>query len=192
VIYTGNSRRHRKRKSKPVTVKPLRQGELDGLCGVYSIINATQLVVGQLPKQTCYDLFYESLKALEPKRPLSILVSTGINTNDIALILQKVICSRYKIQRCKFFHTSKGVSVNRYWIRLLRFMRGRNRSVILSVASRHWSHWTAIRSVSERRILCFDSTNRKVIYKAHCATGGISQTKPLQLYPSPTFFLWKH
>ena len=50
-------------------IKPMRQGDLDGLCGVYSIINAIRWLCPALSEQRAQELF-NVLIDMREKRPM--------------------------------------------------------------------------------------------------------------------------
>ena len=41
----------------PGSFKPYRQGDLDGLCGIYAIINAVSFLCPEMDRETARDLF---------------------------------------------------------------------------------------------------------------------------------------
>jgi hypothetical protein len=54
-------------------MKPYAQGALDGLCAVYSIVNATRIVTG-ISEEEAKDLFKEIIRYLETKKDLGRLL----------------------------------------------------------------------------------------------------------------------
>ena len=52
---------------------PYEQGGLDGLCGVYSIINASR-IINSFNSKECQELFEEIIKFLDSERSLSKLL----------------------------------------------------------------------------------------------------------------------
>ena len=50
-------------------MKPYEQGALDGLCAVYSIVNATRIVSG-IGEEEAKELFKEIIRYLETKKDL--------------------------------------------------------------------------------------------------------------------------
>jgi hypothetical protein len=76
------------------TLKPLRQGELDRLCGLYSAINAVRLVIFPRPLSHAEErkLFVVGLKRLTQHWNLNHAVSTGMSNPamaDVAATLAK-------------------------------------------------------------------------------------------------------
>lgn len=59
-------------------MKPYLQGNLDGLCGVYSLINAARLVGGPKGKRNSQRLLHACLAALKEKMDLAQAVSHGL------------------------------------------------------------------------------------------------------------------
>ena len=54
----------------------LRQGELDGLCGVYSTINATRLIT-EISLDQSHQLFQEIFRMIERRKNLSTILGKG-------------------------------------------------------------------------------------------------------------------
>jgi hypothetical protein len=49
-------------------MEPYKQGDLDGLCGIYSIINAVRLVHKGLTDDDCDELFQKAFICLERRK----------------------------------------------------------------------------------------------------------------------------
>ncbi|MDI6797284.1 MAG: hypothetical protein QMD09_10080, partial [Desulfatibacillaceae bacterium] len=67
-----------------------------------------------------------------------------------------------------------------------------NRSVILSYYT-NWDyclgHWTVVSGASEKRMVLFDSSNRKIIVRRCCTTAQHSAEHTTFIVPTPTFFI---
>ncbi len=67
-------------------MKPYEQGALDGLCAVYSIVNATRIVSG-IGEEEAKELFREIIRYLESKKDLVKILIEGIDLLTIGGIL---------------------------------------------------------------------------------------------------------
>ena len=70
-------------------MKPYEQGALDGLCAVYSIVNATRIVAG-IGEEEARDLFKEIILYLERTNDLGKILTEGIGLKTIGGILGDV------------------------------------------------------------------------------------------------------
>ena len=64
--------------------KPYQQGDLDGLCGVYALVNAVDYLCGPLSHRKARQLFQQILTHLEARAPLASRCTHGIVINEIA------------------------------------------------------------------------------------------------------------
>lgn len=115
-------------------MEPYWQGSLDGLCGIYSIINAVRIVVGGISAEKCYRLFFKILTALEEKHSLPYVVSSGVEINGLAHIFKTVIEKEYPVvKRSKPFHRRRDASLDEVWERMQDFLSMPNRSVLIGL-----------------------------------------------------------
>lgn len=166
-----------------------KQGQLDGLCGIYAVINALRLLV-RISRDECYELIYESVLVIEKKKPVSDFIIDGISVFDVSVIIRDIVCPQYDVTRTKPFHRRAQVSVDEYWDTLGQFMgSGEQRSVIMAIETHHWGHWTVVRRVTEKQLILYDSGQCKVVNRRHCSTSMLSSETPVLIYVSQTFFL---
>ncbi|WP_292573951.1 hypothetical protein [Methylomonas sp.] len=104
-------------------MKPYRQGHLDGLCGVYALVNAVNKLCGPLNKREAQALFLDILEYLESRGPLAYRCVDGIYIQDIASILKHVVCEYYPILRYKPSHTRPRISLSLYLQSLISAFR---------------------------------------------------------------------
>jgi hypothetical protein len=172
-------------------MKPYRQGDLDGLCGIYSIVNALRLVCN-LNNDECLILFKESLALLEKNKKLSEIVALGTSIVLLTRVFREVIDKKYPIKRTKPFHKNKDVTLNEYWNALKEFLSEPNRVVIIGIDGDDWDgHWTVIESVTPKMLVQFDSYDGKWLYKKNYTTRKITKSRPYILSPYHTFFISK-
>jgi hypothetical protein len=72
--------------------KPFEQGNLDGLCGVYAVVNATRLAAHphrRLRAADCYELFATLLAELADEGRLRGFVTHGLGPRVLARLLRK-------------------------------------------------------------------------------------------------------
>jgi len=171
-------------------MEPYQQGSLDGLCGIYSVINAVRLVVGRLKEEECFNILHQSLMLIEQKRKLSAIVVEGVSILEIAQVFRKVIDKEYKIKRTKPFHTSPNTPLSAYWNKVMTFLNsGSNRAVLLGIEDHDWDHWTVLKAATEKRFIQFDSCGAKQIIRKKCTTKKLTKARTNLIKPTMTYFL---
>ncbi|MFH2066486.1 MAG: hypothetical protein ABIK15_14905 [Pseudomonadota bacterium] len=172
-------------------MKPLRQGDLDGLCGIYSIVNALRLVCN-LNNDECFVLFKESLALLEKKKKLSEIIAFGTSIVQLSRVFKEVIDEKYPTKRTKPFHKNKDVPLCEYWNALEEFLVESNRAVIIGIDGDEWDgHWTCVVTVTEKTLVLFDSYNWKRLYRKNYTTRKITKRRPYLISPYYTIFISK-
>jgi hypothetical protein len=72
-------------------IRPYRQGDMDGLCGLYAVINAVRLVAAphrRLDDDACDELFAKLVGVLARHDQLRQAVSSGLARDDVARLLE--------------------------------------------------------------------------------------------------------
>lgn len=168
--------------------KPFQQGDLDGLCGVYALVNAVNYLCGPLSNREARQLFKQILAYLEGKAPLASRCSNGIVINEVAGILKTVICKQYPIQRFKPFHRLPGVNKQRYIQTLSEFLDEPNSIVFLALEGHH-GHWTLVYRITGKRLLIYDSGAIRYVLIQSCSMVSDRAEKRHWLMPAHTYLL---
>jgi hypothetical protein len=168
--------------------RPYRQGELDGLCGVYALVNAVDYLCGPLSKRKAKKLFSQILTHLESKAPLATRCSSGISINEIGGILKYVICEEYPIRRYKPFHLKPSISHAAYIQTLERFLQQPNTIVFLILYGR-FNHWTLIHHITDKTLVTYDSSEIHYVLRSSCSMIDDKVQKLHWLIPTHTYFL---
>jgi len=166
---------------------------LDNLCGIYSLINATRIVVGNsLDLNACEKLLVKCLSAIEHKQcPLNIL-SQGTGIYNIGYAIDNVIRKKYSVKKSKPFHRDGNVSLNEYWTCIRTFLNNsKNRAVILGIESLSYSHWTVVCKATPKQLILFDSDKMKTISRGRCSVKKFTKSRPICMFPAATYFLSK-
>ena len=78
-------------------MKPHLQGQLDGLCGVYSVINSIKLLANINPEESM-TLFNRIFAFIEGRKRLSGILREGISSRDMASTFHiKTTCNKQSI-----------------------------------------------------------------------------------------------
>lgn len=174
-------------------IRPYSQGNLDGFCGLYSVINSTKLIIKNITQDDSTDLIHKCITALETikNKPLSSIFINGISTHDVSCIIKNVIEQHYPIKRYKPFQCRSDISIHEYWETMKTFLEAETSAAIICIGKKDWSHWTVAKSASNKRIYINDSGSIKHINKNRCSLNGITKETPLRIYATSTFFLAK-
>jgi hypothetical protein len=151
---------------------PVRQGEIDGMCGVYAVLNACRLLCVTGDERMTTDLRWDQSKRLF--RTLCLSRSTADLFPDIvckgaegpAVKRLIAVAQRWSARHSRSvvdveepkLHVGSG-GVRAYFDALreaLRVKRGERKAFILGLGP-PWSHWTVVRRVRKTDVLFFDS-----------------------------------
>ena len=169
------------------TMKPYEQGGLDGLCAVYSIVNAARIVSG-LHKEAARDLFQEILTYLDEKSDLPKILVSGIGLKTIGSILGDVVGERIP-NRSMPFKRAPVVPLDSFWSEMMEFLSGgERRAILIGIGGPFWDHWSIVDSITEKQVRFFDSFKLKKLNRSRCAIKKSTATRPHLLCPTHTYF----
>lgn len=143
-------------------LRPLRQGELDGLCGLYSIINALRLAIypKRLRKPEIKLLFEAGLRALATTRRLRVIVVDGMGDETWARMADAVL-SQLELSHGQRLTLDDLLAEGRVQSmtdahRSIRQNLRVGRPVIVTLEG-SYDHWTVLSSDTKSRYYLFDS-----------------------------------
>ena len=166
-------------------MKPYEQGGLDGLCGVYSIINAAR-IINDFNEDKCQRLFKEVVSHLDQNRNLSRILIDGLNINVIGEVLKNI--RSLNVAREMPFRGKSETGLPEFWSSIQEFLRMSN-SVVLLAPGGTYDHWSVISSISDNRINFCDSDGIQYINRSNCTTQEPVKGRNHQLLPTHTYFL---
>ncbi len=169
---------------------PYEQGNLDGFCGIYSIINATRLIVNGMGEEEAIDLFIDCLEYVGKKKNFGEACVKGVNREDIWKIFGKIVPAKYTIHVKRPFYRTKGVSFDDFF-NVLRehFGQDGKRVAIICFYHEDWDHWTVVKALTMKRMMLFDSCNMKILDISQCTFEKKAKWKSYRLNPRSTFLL---
>ncbi len=112
----GRARSTKHRGSLYANGKPMRpylQGALDGLCAIYSIVNAAR-IISDIGEEDAKGLFSQILAYLEEREDLSRVLTAGIGLNTVGSILRDVANGRIPERNMPFKHRPE-TSLDEFW-----------------------------------------------------------------------------
>jgi hypothetical protein len=169
-------------------MKPYEQGALDGLCAVYSIVNATRIVSG-IGDEEAKELFRDIILYLETKKDLAKILIEGIDLLTIGGILGDVVGNRIE-NRSMPFKQRPETPLDEFWTEMMGFINGGGkRAILIGVGGPMWDHWSIVESITEKQIRFFDSYKLKRLNRNRCGTIRSTSSRPHLLHPTHTYFL---
>lgn len=177
---------------------PFRQGQLDGLCGIYSIINAVRLVLGQKGKTLSSDdwqsLFAALLYATDDSVGAASVASCGIDTKPFRKVLKSAVRHLREEHDIRIATRSLLPRHQRpnfpEFLGILRDTVAEPHQAVIVTVDGFLSHWTVVRAVTETSLLLFDSGGFDRITIANCRMTYEAKRRSREyLFPSRAAFL---
>ena len=177
---------------------PIRQGSIDGLCGVYSVLNATEVVIGKYrvdrkrkrKASQRKTLFNDLIGHLAKNNLLKEALTAGIDDIDFGLIDVAIESVRSyqnrKMRKRRAFETDL-VSLDEYWEKLTQHLSSPDSAVIILLSGRI-EHWTCVKAITPEAMILSDSTGIKKIDRDRC-TIEIESREMYTLWPAMTYLL---
>jgi len=162
--------------------KAYRQGRLDGLCGVYALINALRLLCPKADEEACERVFCALIRARQTASPLTV-IHGGLSRREMLRLIGfwqrfaiKELGIRLTVCQLKMSEpTLRGI-----WKGLRRALDGKSVAIVgLDGIERHW---TVVHTATERTLRLVDSCGLHMIFYAQCTVGRTSLR--YQLRPS--------
>jgi hypothetical protein len=158
---------------------PLRQGSLDGLCGLYALINASRLALPSLAMRVCTRLFREALHWLLDRQSYPETLCDGLNVNTLLRLHRAVFQPGLPLSMHRPFLRNLPKDNREFWRRMEDESLRQGQSLIICFENRYRSHWTVVRKVAAERVILFDSSGLCFLPRPGCAFR--SEQKPIHL-----------
>ena len=161
----------------PRRLNPYRQGRLDGLCGVYALINALRLLCPKLGEDACERVFCALIRARARQAassPLAV-ISGGLSRREPLKLIgpwQRFAAREFgvtlSVSRLKVPEpTLRGI-----WRSLSRALDSKSVAIVgLDGVERHW---TVAYAATERTLRVADSCGLRLISRSQCTVGRTS------------------
>lgn len=158
------------------TIAPFRQGELDGLCGVYAIINALRLAFDQrsakLQRGDWQELFFALLARVDDGvGGICHVIANGMSAKrlrTIAKTAEQHLREEYELDVSTELMFTRGdhPSLVDLLVAIEESLE-HGHPVIVDFAGR-LNHWTVIREVTGKNLLLFDSSGLSRVARRNC------------------------
>lgn len=177
-------------------LRPLRQGELDGLCGLYAIINAIRLSVHphRLRKAEVRSLFESGLKVLTKTRRLRYIIAGGMDDPVWERMVEAVLnCAAvdlgHSLRLDDLLRRPKVRSTVAAHKGIRRALHAGLPTII--TLNRSYDHWTVLCAYTKSRYQLFDSWGYRWVRTANVvldetgeeATHGLARALALRSEP---------
>src|SRR3954454_18431364 len=165
-------------------LRPYRQGRLDGLCGLYALINALRLLCPRLDEDACERVFCALIRARARRTasPLTFLHG-GLSRRELLRLIgswQRFVAREFGIALTVSRLKVSEPRLRGIWRALCRGLDGKTVAIIgLDGVERHW---TVAHAATERTMRVADSSGLRVIFRSQCTVGRTSLR--YQLRPS--------
>ena len=169
------------------------QGSLDGLCGIYAIINSCEILLPNgLKDEERGALFCKLVNLLDDGRPIGEIIHEGIGFRKLGELID--VASRtlqhhgIRIDRTVAWKTEEDhKSIDDFWSNISEAINAEAGRIALIGFAGSADHWTVVSRMTDARMHLVDSEGRKQLNKAHC---GLSQDDARhQLWPTQTYLL---
>lgn len=182
----------RKKSSKP---RARCQGSLDGLCGVYSVVNSViHIAPRPLGREDVQDLFRTLCRALAEEGRLEDALVDGMTIRVLCRLIDRASelvenQKGFALQRRMAFATDPDGGLNEFWQRLTQHLEETGPgSVLLGLGGKH-DHWTCVDRISETRIDLIDSDDLRWLNRKSCTVANQRGARKHVLWPTQTVLL---
>jgi aspartokinase-like uncharacterized kinase len=165
---------------------PYWQSALDSMCGIFSLINADKLI-NKSTEEESQTLFNQIIEYLARKRQLKSSIIEGTNHRQLMMILNDVVGDRIPIKITNRKNVNK---LSCWWDFTREYLGQDNRAVVISLDGRE-SHFSTIKSMTDRAMALSDSGGIKIIRKSACRLRGYKKEDKYVIYPSQCIYLGK-
>ena len=172
---------------------PYAQGELDGLCGVYAIVNAVENTVAGWKKEDANGLFNHLVTRLSGQGRLHTAMADGIGVRELCRLIDHAgvyLADEYGLSLKRRIAFNRRVPLSSYWQRIQEHLQGRGHTAIIGLWGKH-EHWSCVDSMSGHKVHLLDSGREPIrrIYRAYCTTGRTRGRRRHELMATQTILL---
>lgn len=168
---------------------PYQQGDLDMLCGVYSLLNIIQLLSPK-SKTKSRKLYVKVLRHLEKTKHsnLSKVVGSGLTFKDMKQLFNVFLTAEGLYWELPF---NGGEDLDQYWDVLSSLLNCHHESCIFINITGIHNHWTIVKNITVNTMTLFDSDGLSRLNRRNCCIQDIENDKAHVLWPKNTVFIYK-
>ena len=170
------------------------QGNLDGLCGVYAVVNSVRnLSPKRLNGEDERKLFRQLIAKLGEEDRLADALCNGMTVQPLGRLIDSASeflrgNRGHRLSRqLAFRQTPEGLQ--QFWELISSHLSDHGPgSVILGLGGKH-DHWTCISTMSEHTITLIDSDGIRRLHRKHCTVSDAKVGRHHVLWPTQTYLL---
>lgn len=162
-----------------------KQGDLDGLCGVYSLINASGYL--GCSEEECEKLFTKSIKYLNQNKKLEDALLKGLLFPSIKKLIKDVFPEF--LSNGSIIFAKKAPSLNEYWNTISKFLdENKGGCVFVRFEDSKDDHFSIITKATDSKLTLRDSSKFTPFTREECTVGKPRKKEVYQFYPKETYF----
>ena len=146
--------------------KAYRQGQLDALCGLYSIINACRMMCRspEINKRVSgWELFNFMVEALDKRRKAAEVMCYGIGRKDhlkCLKVARKYLLGKHGLllEYKRPFRNVTAPTISQAFTKVGQHLELPGTGALLDFKTASYQHWSVICSVKKREVQFYDST----------------------------------
>lgn len=170
------------------------QGNLDGLCGVYAVVNSVRnMSPRRLKGEEEKELFRKLIAALGEEGRLEETLCTGMTVQPLGRLIDRA--SSFLVSRTdcslgrQLAFRQAPDSLQQVWNCMSAHIDSHGPgSVILGLGGKH-DHWTCIGTMSETTITLIDSDGIRRLHRRNCTVSEARTGRHHELWPTQTYLL---
>lgn len=170
------------------------QGNLDGLCGVYAVVNSVRNMISKrLNGEEEKELFRQLIAKLGEEGRLEDALCNGMTVQPLGRLIDSASL---------FLQTKRGNCLNRqlafrrppeglqhFWETTFAHLDEHGPgSVILGLGGKY-DHWTCISTMSDNTVTLIDSDGMRRLHRKHCTVSDAKGSRHHVLWPTQTYLL---
>ncbi len=172
---------------------PYAQGQLDGLCGVYAIVNAIEATVANWDRTDAQSLFHFLTTSLTAEGKLPGIMALGMGRRDLGQLIDHAdtyLAAHYGLRLTRRFAFARPTSLGQYWQRLENHLQAPGHTAIVGLCGRY-AHWTCVHEMTGNTLQTLDSGTQPIqrLYRAHCTTRRLDRRRHHGLQATQTVLL---
>ncbi|MCA1288642.1 hypothetical protein [Salipiger bermudensis] len=170
------------------------QGNLDGLCGVYAVVNSVRHITPtRLDGDEERELFRQLIAKLGEERRLEDALCSGMTIQPLGRLVDAAsdfLGTRrgYRLRRQLAFRRAPD-GLQHFWKTTSTHLDEHGSgSVILGLGGKY-DHWTCIGTMSESSITLIDSDGIRRLNRKNCTISDVKGSRHHVLWPTQTYLL---
>lgn len=170
------------------------QGSLDGLCGLYAVVNAVRSIAARrLTGLQEAELFRLLIARLGEEGLLEAAICNGIAVPILGLLIDSASMfllhteGRGLSKELVTFETPQSLGV--FWDVLSSHLEEFGPGSIILPLGGKYDHWTCVGTMKQKTMSLVDGEGFRRLNRKHCTLSAMETDRPYRLLPSRTYLL---